>query len=339
MAAIQLCDGEVGMVDEFAEVAGAPGKENLPLLSVGDQVAQLKEKGVTFELCSEEDARSYLSDRTYYFKLRSYRTLFDKRVGGARDGQYVGLDFGHLLALASLDRDLRYALLPLTLDVEHAARTKLMRNITERPDEDGYTVCADYMASLNHTERRRRRGDVAMLKRDIYCSGLLEKYSDDPAKMPAWVLLELFSFGSFIDLYLFCAKRWGNSKMVSEHYLLRQAKSVRNACAHSSGMLNGFREADRSIAADQNVQKALAKTGLSHRVRTARMENPRIKQIVTLMYLHFSTITEGTGRARAVESMQRLKGRMVAVSKLMPANDTVVSSLTFLATLIDSWFD
>ena len=47
----------------------------------------------------------------------------------------VNLDFGHLKALASLDRNLCYALLPLTLDAEHAARTKLVRLITELEDE------------------------------------------------------------------------------------------------------------------------------------------------------------------------------------------------------------
>lgn len=120
------------------------------LLTVEEQIEHLKSKGVTFKLCSEEDAVEYLSERTYFFKIAAYRTLFDKRVGGPLDGQYANLDFGYLKTLASLDRDLRYALLPLTLDVEHAARTKLVRNVTERVGEDGYTVVRDYMASLNH---------------------------------------------------------------------------------------------------------------------------------------------------------------------------------------------
>ncbi len=156
--------------------------------------------------------------------------------------------------------------------------------------------------------------------------------------MPIWVLLELFSFGSFIDLYLFCANRWGDAVMANEHYLLRQAKSVRNACAHSSGILNGIRQPDLSVATDNNVERALAKTGLSHRVRTKRMESPRVKQIVTLMYLHFVTIGRGTGRERAIETMQRLKAKMARVMDLMPTNDVVVSNLSFLTTLIDSWF-
>ncbi len=309
-----------------------------PLLSIEEQIAQLKQQGVTFDLCPEDEAKAYLSDRTYYFKLRSYRTLFAKRVGGKRDGQYIGLDFGHLQALASLDRDLRYALLPLTLDVEHAARTKLMHNVTERPEEDGYSICADYMASLSHDERRRRKGDVGMLRKDIYCSGLLDKYGSDPEKMPVWVLLELFSFGSFIDLYLFCGNRWGDTAMLDEHYYLRQAKSVRNACAHSSNMVNGFWIRDDEININPVIGVALSKTGLSHRVRTSKMKNPRLKQIATLMYLHTRLVTEGTGRVRAVADMQTLKSRMESSQKLFSNNDAVRSSIDFLSTLIDSWF-
>lgn len=101
-----------------------------PMLSIDEQINHLKSKGVTFRLCSEEEAAAYLTDRTYFFKIAAYRVLFQKRVGGTRDGQYIDLDFGYLKSLASLDRNLRYALLPLTLDVEHAARTKLMRIAT-----------------------------------------------------------------------------------------------------------------------------------------------------------------------------------------------------------------
>lgn len=70
-----------------------------PKLAVEEQIAHLKSKGVTFDLCSEEEAAECLSDRTCHFKLAAYRVLFDKRVGGERDGEYVGLDFGHLRAL------------------------------------------------------------------------------------------------------------------------------------------------------------------------------------------------------------------------------------------------
>ena len=314
-----------------------PQPHGKPLLTIPEQIAHLKAKGVTFDLCSEQDAADYLANRTYYFKLAAYRTLFEKRVGGLRDDQYVGLDFGHLKALASLDRDLRYALLPLTLDVEHAARTKLVRLITELEDENGYSVSADYMASLNHKERNRREGEVAMLANDVFCGALVRKYGR-PSDMPAWVLMELFSFGSFVSLYLFCANRWDDDEMRDEHYMLRQAQFVRNACAHSSNMVNGFSGQGSDVDTNAMVERALARTGLSHRVRTSKMRNPRLKQIATLLYLHSRMLPSGSGRKRATADVAKLQRSIAGVLEMIPGNDRVQSSLSFLSKLIDSWF-
>ena len=68
------------------------------------------------------------------------------------------------------------------------------------------------------------------------------------------------------------------------------------------------------------------------------MRNPRLKQIATLMYLHSRIVPEGSGKRRAVGDMATLKARMGETSELLNANDTVRSSLDFLAKLIDSWF-
>lgn len=307
------------------------------LLSVEQQVAHLKSKGVTFELCSEEEAIEYLSEHTYYFKLAAFRTLFQKRVGGNSDGLYASLDFGHLKSLASLDRDLRYALLPMTLDVEHAAHTKLVSAVTKRRDEDGYSIIADYMDGLNHNERRRRESEVGMLRQDVFSGPLVEKYKQLDGT-PVWVAMELFSFGSFISFYLFCANRWDDCRMRHEHYMLRQVKSVRNACAHSSVILNGFATTDNVVKADYAVMAALAETGLSHRVRTARMRNPRMRQIATLLYLHRQLVPIGSGRERTCSDLAMLKIRMASMIGLVPHNDLIRSSLAFLIRLIDSWF-
>lgn len=142
-----------------------------PLLTVEQQIGHLKSKGVTFELYSENDAAEYLSRRIYFFRLAAYRSLFEKRVGGPRDGQ-----------------------------------------------------------NIRH-----------------------------------------------------------------EHYMLRQAKSVRNACTHSSNVLNGVSVVDAMIGTDAAVMRALAEAGLSHLVRTSEMKNPRIRQIATLMYLHAQLVPEGSG--------------------------------------------
>ena len=307
------------------------------LLDVPAQIAKLKSKGVTFDLCTEDEAAAYLSDRTYFFKLYAYRTLFERRVGGPRDGQYVGLDFGHLRLLASLDRTLRYTLLPMTLDVEHFARVKLVREATERPGEDGYSVVSDYLAALNHDDRRRRLGEVNGFLRDTYSGDLARKYSL-PDNMPLWVYLEMASFGSFSSLYLFCADRWGDAVMREEHYQLRQSQLVRNACAHSSAIVNGFSRARGLVEANALVLKALADAGISHRVRTSKMRNPRLQQIATMLYLHFRTVPEGTSRERACDRIEHLKSEMLQALEALSGIDAARSSFEFLLVLFDKWF-
>lgn len=64
-----------------------------PILTIEQQIEHLKQKGVAFELCSEEEAADYLRDKCNFFKLASYRKLFSKYEGGPRDGRYVDLDF------------------------------------------------------------------------------------------------------------------------------------------------------------------------------------------------------------------------------------------------------
>lgn len=47
-----------------------------PILTIEQQIEHLKQKGVAFELCSEEEAADYLRDKCNFFKLASYRKLF-----------------------------------------------------------------------------------------------------------------------------------------------------------------------------------------------------------------------------------------------------------------------
>lgn len=323
------------MTDATAQPSGRPAHVKAMLRTPAEQIAKLKSLGVAFGACDEDEAAAYLASKTYFFKVIAYRELFDRRVGGERDGQYVGLDFANLVQLASVDRTLRYALLPMTLDVEHFARTKLVRNVESRPEEDGYSVVADYMASLNHDNRRRRLSEINMLKQDAYCGNLVRKYADD---MPVWAFLELVSFGSFIDLYLFCSQRWSDAGMEDEHYMLRQVKAARNATAHSSNMVNGFGRKTGAIATNAAVSAALSQAGISKRVRSSKMANPRLQQIATLLYLHTRLVPQETSKVRAKRDVQALAAEMERALADLSGNDAIRSSFGFLMSLFEKWF-
>ena len=90
-------------------------KGEKPKLTVEEQVQHLKKKGIKFEKCSEKEAALYLAENNNYFKLRAYRTSFEKYQNGANKGQYINLDFAALRDLAIIDMELRYIILPLAL--------------------------------------------------------------------------------------------------------------------------------------------------------------------------------------------------------------------------------
>ena len=45
------------------------------LLSVDEQIEHMKQKGITFNYISEEDAKVFLSQNNYYMKLAAYVLL------------------------------------------------------------------------------------------------------------------------------------------------------------------------------------------------------------------------------------------------------------------------
>lgn len=312
------------------------GHGRKPKLTIEEQIEHLKSKGVTFGLCAEAEAARILSEQDHYFRLAAYRVLFPKRIGGERDGEYAGLDFGHLVDLAGIDQELRGFLLPLTLDVENAAKTKLVERITEDPDEDGYSVFVDYLAHLNHGDRNRRRGEISRLENDAYLGPLVARY---PIKeMPAWVFLELSSFGAFADFYLFCSERWDDPRMRDEHYLLRRVSSLRNAAAHSSAMINGLGVGSNSLESrpPAMVSSALAEIGVSRRLRRARLRNPRILQMTSLAFAH-GHFVPGQKRCAAAQRLEALKRRAKTNADWYAHSNALVASYRFLEKVFDDW--
>ncbi len=62
---------------------------NKPMITVEQQVARLKAKGVTFDLCTEEDAARILAKENNYLRVTSYRKLYERQEEGSDVGVYV----------------------------------------------------------------------------------------------------------------------------------------------------------------------------------------------------------------------------------------------------------
>ena len=174
-----------------------------PMLSVDGLIAHSKEKGITFEIISEDEAKEYLGRNNNYFKLSSYRKNYTKFPSGPRKDQYRDLDFAYLIELARIDVEVRHILLKMCLDIEHFLKVSLIKavenNLQAGNGEDGYKIVTDFItdaSGVNFEERAKniskRSGAISRKigqnTKNPYCEGLMRKYRGE---MPIWVFVEV----------------------------------------------------------------------------------------------------------------------------------------------------
>ena len=331
------------MSEDSSQAHGAQQQpHNKSLLTVPEQIAHLKSKGVTFTLCTETEATDYLRSGNNLLRTSSYRKLFPVQDQGPHVGKYLGLDFEHLRILSSLDRQLRECLLPIAIDVEHFARVRLL-NKCEGHGEDGYAIVEDFLAQMNHKGRSyisgnlkgRSNGDE---KHDEYSGDLVAHYYN--TGIPIWVLLEAVEFGTLNSLYLFCANRWDDEEMRQEHYVLRSTQGLRNACAHNSCILNGVSRTEQKASTDVNalITASLNKHGLKRtKSRRARLSNLRTVQIASTLYAAQLVCTRSETKARHARSLEALRGSWEKSRPLFEGNNVITSFFDFLLKLVGIW--
>ena len=118
-------------------------------LTIDEQIEDLKKKGVTFEIMSEEEAKKFLRYNNYYFKLKSYAKNYPINP---KNGKYVNLEFAYLVELSKLDMYLRKIILGMCLDVEHILKTRMLYDLSRNEKEDGYNIVKKYLWAYPNTK-------------------------------------------------------------------------------------------------------------------------------------------------------------------------------------------
>ena len=158
-------------------------------LPIPGQIAHMKSKGIKFECMSEADARRFLNDNNYYFKLKAYC----KNYGKNANGEYQNVDFAYLVDLSTIDMHLRKFIMKTSLDVEHFLKVKLLRDFLLDGSEDGYTIVEEFFDS--HPEIKT---EIIEKGKSSYCSDMIDHFQDNFA---IWNIVEVLSFGHFAMLY------------------------------------------------------------------------------------------------------------------------------------------
>lgn len=315
-----------------------------------DQLVQhMIEKGIHFTIISEEDAKRHLSENNNYFKLTSYRKNYSKITTGMNAGQYENLEFAYLRELARLDTAIRHLLLEMALDIEHFLKVCLLDAVEDQMvnGEDGYAIVSDYVFDSNNQNNDSRAENVSKRSREFhlkiahsqsnpYCGGLVRKYADE---MPIWAYIELISFGDLKDLIDFYSRktRW---KPPVDIKSLDRVRQLRNACAHGNAIINDLKPAktnENSSVAPKFITEFVARAGVSKTTRDKKLSNPRINQIVHLLYVYDKVVIGEYTRTHRIEELKNLMDRRILENKeFFGSNDLLVSTYEFFKKIIEN---
>ena len=313
-----------------------------PLLTVEQQIAHMKAKGITFDLCGEDEAAVYLRDANNYLRAASYRKLYPRRIGGEHDREYIGLDFQDLVELSAIDRRLREEVLSIVVDVEHFAKMRLLSRC-EAEGEDGYSIVANYLASVSLGYRSRIEGSLERraapgASHDEYSGDLILRYRE--TGYPIWVLLEVVEFGVLVDLWRFCADRWLDSRMRDEHFVLKSVKAVRNAVAHNSLVVNGFGTgaARTGFQPSRLISVSLNACGVKNtKSRRAKLSNLRMAQLAATLWSLDEFCARPSTRRRHAARLAEVRKYAEGCGVLDRCGDGTASFFSFLWELVDIW--
>ena len=262
-------------------------------LTVEEQIQDMIEKNVQFTLYSKEDAKKFLKYNNYYFKLKSYARNYNIN---SQTKKYYNLDFAYLVELSKLDMYIRKIILELSLDVEHYLKVRLMNDLSDNPKEDGYNIVRLFLQYHPNAE-----ADIQS-KADKYsfCSDLAEKHLDEykePKKLAVWNIVELFSFGNFMELYELYYQMYPSFNY-SDY--LKSIKFIRNAAAHNNCILSTLRKPNslKKFSKTKKLANILGKIPEFRELdnRDAMMKNPVIHDFVTLLFVYNDVMKE-IGRA------------------------------------------
>lgn len=272
-------------------------------LSVDEQCQLLARHGIKFEQCCREDAKHFLKDNTYFFKLKA----FDNNFVRDDKGTYLNLDFAYLKDLSTIDFEFRVLILRMTGDIEHALRVRF-NNLLSRVNEDGYQVIRDYEdEQAKYYEKNGRIYDSdSCYQQSVYTKGMIDKFLKDK---PVWLFLETCAFSNLIRCYRsFLTHRRFQDVTYS---LLYGVRLLRNAASHHNCLLIPSQEdIKRTEDLDKLLKVFLPDSKESAKTFKLAETDPLIHDFACVLIAHINLVQSIGMRSGVVKQIELFIKRM-----------------------------
>lgn len=304
-----------------------------PKLTIDEQISDMQKKGITFTLATVGEAKRFLKNNSYYFKLKAYERNYDKYSATAKKGQYINLDFAYLQELSTLDMYLRKTILSMALDIEHALKVQIIYDLSVNPDEDGYTIVREYLDAdyIRVKSLHDKIGKSAT-------SDLIQKRMDNEDHYALWEIVEVLSFGDFIDLYQLYYSRYKSSCDYSSY--LWPLKFLRNAATHNNCILNSLRAPYHvTIHKNRDILFEVSKIKtISEKSRNTWMKNPVVHDFVILTYVYLNVIMSSGIKKHGIEELHWLfEERMLKHKDYFEKNVSIREGYAFTSKVVSTF--
>lgn len=300
-----------------------------PKLAVRKQVEYMKnEKGIKFTITTEDEAVEFLSNNSYYFKVKAFEKNYNTGVGELKD-KYINLEFAYLQELSKLDMYLRNIVLEMTLDIEHFVKVRMIKTISDDEKNDGYYIVKEF---LDKNPSIKGRIQEKIDYQTSYISELAAKYIDN---LPVWIFFELISFGDLIKFCEYYESIYDDSDLKNDN--LTTVKYLRNAAAHNNCLINNLADISGNFTQSREANTFVSKIeGISEKTKNKKMSNRVVHDFVTMLVVFKRIVTSEQVKKNEFEKLKNLlEGRFLEHKDYFKGQGLLESNYVFIKKVVD----
>lgn len=241
----------------------------------------------------------------------------------------------------------RFIISKMCLDIEHALKVQILKDIENNPNTDGYDIVKNFLTQNTYIIGKLEANSASPFTCDLIRKYFSIQRTYNPLKKrnenkiieyddcPAWVLLEMLTFGDFISFYKFYYSSDNFSKLSIS--VINLVKSLRNGAAHNNCILADL--AHGTSHAPKEISLAVSSiSSINSNQRRKKLSCRPMLEFTALLYAYKSVVSDKVKYHRIKELKDLFFNRMLVKKGFFKNNDLIKSNYDFACKIILAFF-